>query len=104
MEGTNDVEYDRADLKILVFGNSFAGAWPDLLQYRLEQKTGLRVRVLNFARDGIGVMQMIDAAAHHVPQFKPDIFLVAVTTTSVVTPRHGVGDETRKLRPRVYVN
>ena len=100
----NDVEYDRADLKILVFGDSFAGAWPDLLQYRLEQKTGLRVRVLNFARDGIGVMQMIDAAAHHVPQFKPDIFLVAVTTTSVVTPRTWRGVTRRGNYDRLFMS
>ena len=83
-----DIDYEKADLKILAFGDSFtAGSWPDIFQHKLEQRTGLRVRVINFGRDFFGVNQMMDIAAHFVPRLKPDLFLINIITADLTRPR-----------------
>jgi hypothetical protein len=97
-----DDDFDSAELKILVFGDSFTAiqlgpgttqsdgkgvTWPRLLQQRLEQSTGRRVRVANFARPGQGALQFIDVAAAIVPQWRPHLYIIAYTTTSLVRPR-----------------
>jgi hypothetical protein len=100
-----DVEYEKADLKILTFGSSFtAGTWPDVMQYRLEQKTGLKVRVINFARDFSGVLQMMDVAAYHVPRLRPDISLIAFTTGDLIVPRTWRGVAKWRGYDRVFIS
>lgn len=100
-----DTDYDKADLKILAFGDSFtAGSWPDLVQYQLEQKTGLKVRILNFGRDFFGVNQMVDAAAHHVTLLKPDMFIIAFITADLSRPRTWRGVTTKYGYHRVFIS
>jgi hypothetical protein len=102
VSGALDNDFDSAELKILVFGDSFTAiqlgfgteqsdgkgvTWPRLLQERLEKSTGLRVRIANFARPGQGALQFIDVAAAIVPQWRPDLHIIAYTTTSLIRPR-----------------
>jgi hypothetical protein len=75
-------DYDTAELKVAIFGDSFSAfalggvTWPSLLQSDLEQATGKKVRVLNLARDGFGLLQVVDAAAGKIEAVKPDIAIL----------------------------
>jgi len=86
--------YDAADIKILVFGDSFAtmhfngDTWPNLLQRKLETATGKRVHVVNFGRDSFGLLQMLDLAAREVPRWKPDYVIIAFITNDLIRPRY----------------
>jgi hypothetical protein len=62
--------YKGAELKILVFGDSFTVAWgydgrtwPDLLRDELEAKLSKRVGIINLGHDSYGVFRMFDLAA-----------------------------------------
>ncbi len=82
--------YDDADLKILVFGDSWTSkctkcsgdqmTWPDFLQDVLEKQLGKSVHVVNFGRDAYGLLQMFDLAAAKVPEWKPDLSVIAFIT------------------------
>ena len=78
--------YDDAARKVLVFGDSFTSqsndgmTWPDFLQDLLEMQLGRSVHVVNFGRDGYGVLQMFDLAAAKVPEWKPDLAVIAFIT------------------------
>jgi hypothetical protein len=102
ISGAFNDDYGSADLKILVFGDSFTAVqsgfaaaapdgngatWPRLLQHRLEHSTGRRVRVANFARPGQGALQFIDLAAAIVPEWRPNLYIIAYTTNSLIRPR-----------------
>ena len=86
--------YDSADVKILLFGASFAtvhfegDTWPNLFQRKLEAALRKRVHVINFGRDGHGVLQMIDLAAREVVQRKPHYVVITFSTANLVWPRH----------------
>ena len=79
-------DYASADLKVAVFGDSFTATqdagvtWPNLLQDRLSERLHRRVNVVNFGRDGYSVLQMFDLAAAKVPEWKPDLAIIAFTT------------------------
>jgi hypothetical protein len=102
MSGIFDADYASADLKILVFGDSFTAiqfdgmTWPQLLQRKLEDQLRKRVRVVNFARFAQGTLQMIDLAATTVPQWRPNFYVVAYITNDLVRPRFWLVN--RKLR------
>lgn len=102
MSGIFDGDYDSADLKILVFGDSFTAiqfdglTWPELLQRKLENQLKKRVRVVNFARFAQGVLQMTDIAAATVRQWRPNFYIVAYITNDLVRPRFWLVD--RNLR------
>ena len=76
-------KYNDADVKILVFGDSFTNwnrkgyTWPDLLEETLSAKPDRDVGILNFARGGYGVLQMFDLAADMVEIHKPDLAVIA---------------------------
>jgi lysophospholipase L1-like esterase len=76
-------EFNEADIKILVFGDSCTHwnqdgvTWPDLLQENLRKALGKSVVVLNYARGTYGVLQMLDLAADKVEQHRPDLFIIA---------------------------
>lgn len=76
-------EYENADVRILVFGDSFSHwnqngvTWPDLLEGILSEQLGRQVRVLNYARGTYGVLQMIDLAADKVEEHRPDLVILA---------------------------
>lgn len=90
--------YADAELKILVFGDSVTQRprrspdgeilnWPNLLQDRLERELGVDVHVVNFARDGYGVLQMLDLAAARVPEWRPDLAIVAFVSDDLTRAR-----------------
>lgn len=87
--GIIEGSYAAADLKIAVFGDSFTvfhnnGVnWPVLLQRKLTERFGHSVNVLNFARDGMGLVQMIDMAAVKVPEWNPDLVIIAFITDDI---------------------
>ncbi len=76
-------DYETADVRILAFGDSFTEwnqdgvTWPDLLERKLREQTGKRVVVLNYARAGYGVLQMLDLAADRINQLHPDLAIIA---------------------------
>ena len=78
--------YEEADLKILVFGDSFTAqqhnglTWPDLLQDKLGERLGKKVNVINFGRGGYAVMQMFDLASAKLEEFNPDLIIIAFIT------------------------
>jgi hypothetical protein len=102
ISGIYEGDYASADLKILVFGDSFTAmqfdgvTWPELLQRRLEERLRRRVRVVNFARFAQGVLQMTDIAATTVPQWRPNFYVIAYITNDLVRPRFWLVN--RKLR------
>jgi hypothetical protein len=90
--------YEDADLKVLVFGDSWTSqphhlpdgttvTWPDFLQDKLEAKTDRSVHVVNFARDASGVLQMIDMARSKIPEWKPDLAVIAFITDDLTRAR-----------------
>jgi len=90
--------YEHADLKILVFGDSVTAwarespngalmSWPDYLQDILEERLKKSVHVVNFARDGYGILQMFDLAAVKVPEWRPDIVIIAFITDDFTRDR-----------------
>jgi hypothetical protein len=86
--------YAEADIKILVFADSFGtmhydgNTWPNLLQRKLEDATGKRVNVLNLSRDSYGLLQMMDLAAREVPKWRPDYVIFAYITNDLARPRY----------------
>ena len=81
--------YEDADIKVLAFGDSFTqqGAWPTYLQEILEERLGRSVHVVNFGRDAYGILQMFDLAAAKVPEWKPDLVVVAFITDDLTRDR-----------------
>ncbi len=100
--------YRDARVKILVFGDSWTAfqqqgkSWPNFLQEALERRLGRSVHVVNFGRDGYGVLQMFDLAAAKVPEWKPDLVVIAFITDDLSRARFwrtvvGAGDDVRVL-------
>ena len=79
---TTFADYDRAAVKVLVFGDSFTHwnqdgvTWPDLLEDNLR-RTLPGVAVLNFGRGAYGVLQMLDLAADEAEARRPDLVVIA---------------------------
>jgi len=84
---------ERAELKILVFGDSFAAlahngvTWPDLLQDELQQKLSRKVNVISVGRDGYGILQIFDLAAAMTKTLKPDLILITFITDDLARAR-----------------
>lgn len=91
--GTKTVWRDDAELRILVFGDSFTATsergrtWTDYLQDELTSHVGKSVDVINLGMDGIGVLQMFDVASRKVPQLKPDLAIFAFITDDLTRAR-----------------
>ena len=90
--------YSEAELRILVFGDSFTQrprpspegepmTWPDFLQDLLQAERGRSVNVVNFGRDGYGILQMFDLAAAKVREWRPDVAIVAFITDDLTRGR-----------------
>lgn len=77
-------EYRNADVRVLVFGDSFSewnrggATWPDLLQQHLDKQFGRKFAVLNYARSAYGVLQMLDLAADTINENRPDLVIISV--------------------------
>lgn len=71
--------YDDAELRVLLFGDSFPAfivegrTFPNILQERLTEELGLPVHIVNFGRDGVGILQMVDLAVREIPEWEPDL-------------------------------
>jgi hypothetical protein len=72
--------------RIAVLGDSFTTqqhgidggiTWPSLLEQRLNKRHDGPFQVRNFARDGTGVLQMIDSAAGVAAADRPDLIIIA---------------------------
>jgi len=82
--GNSGPDADEADseVKIAVVGDSFTViqhdgiTWPHLLHNLLREDTGRKVAVVNYARDGYGLLQMIDQASTLIDE-NPDVILIA---------------------------
>ncbi len=96
--GLIEGDYHSADLKIAVFGDSFTAqidtgydprgiTWPDFLQSNLEKKLDKKVHVLNFGRDGTGILHMSDLAADMVAKWVPDVVIFAFITDDLTRAR-----------------
>jgi hypothetical protein len=76
-------DFDAAQLRIVVFGDSFSGAevtgpaWTKMLGHKLESEIGRTVRVLNLARDGYGLPQMVTLAACRMRELRPSLVIFA---------------------------
>ena len=86
--------YKGAELKILVFGDSFTitrgydeRTWPDLLRDKLEAKLSKRVGIINLGHDGYGIFRMFDLAAAMVKVHKPDLAIIAFITDDLTRDR-----------------
>ncbi|THB67964.1 MAG: hypothetical protein D6E12_07475 [Desulfovibrio sp.] len=80
---------------VFVFGDSFTAypmgedgdaTWPGLLQAALNE-SGKSVRVVNYSRDGIGILQMIDLASATVEEERPDLVILAFITRDLTRAR-----------------
>jgi lysophospholipase L1-like esterase len=84
-------DYAAANVKILAFGDSFTATshngitWPLLLQERLAKRLGRTVNVVNYGRDGTGLLQMFDMAAAKTAERKPkpDLAIIAFITNDL---------------------
>jgi lysophospholipase L1-like esterase len=92
--GLAEGSYEDAEVKIAVFGDSFSVfadpnnmTWVNYFQRLLQERLGRSVHVLNQARDGTGLLQMFDIAAHQVPKRKPDLAIIAFATNNMLAPR-----------------
>ncbi|MBO6784885.1 MAG: SGNH/GDSL hydrolase family protein [Alphaproteobacteria bacterium] len=91
--GPIEGDYANADLKIAVFGDSWSAfsqnglTWTDILQRKLSEHTDRSVHVLNFGRDGYGILQMFDLAARELPVWNPDIAVFAFITNDLARVR-----------------
>jgi GDSL-like lipase/acylhydrolase family protein len=79
--------------QVFVFGDSMTfyhyegDTWPIILQDKLNAH-GDRTEITNFARDGTGILQMIDTAAAILKRgHQPDLIIVAFITEDLIRRR-----------------
>jgi hypothetical protein len=108
--GALAVDYDQADVKLMVCGDSFTAishdgeTWPDQAAKRLAERTGRDVRQVNLARDGYGILQMFDLAAEEVARYSPDIVLIAFISDDLTRARVWRGVAEVDGRQRTWVS
>lgn len=96
--GLIEGRYEEAELKILVFGDSFTAqidtgadprgiAWPNYLQRQLSERLAKSVHVVNFGRDGTGILHMFDIAADKIAEWQPDLAIFAFITDDLTRAR-----------------
>jgi len=91
--GRDGTDYASADFRVLVVGDSFTASapggvtWTNVLEERLAAQTGRRAAVRNLARDGQGVLNMIDIAADEITRTKPDLIVLAYITDDLTRAR-----------------
>ncbi|MGE0608370.1 MAG: SGNH/GDSL hydrolase family protein [Pirellulales bacterium] len=86
----------QADMRILVFGDSCTATagegpdgvcWPTLWETALAERLDRDVCVLNFGRDGYGVLQMLDLAQARCDEFAPDMIVFALIADDLTRQR-----------------
>lgn len=104
--GPSVPDFDRADFRIIVLGDSFlraevtGPAWTKILGERLESQWGKTVRVLNLGRDGYGLPQMMTLANHKLKELQPSLVIFAFNGPALGRARSwravvGSGDDMR---------
>lgn len=90
---TTLADYASADFKVVLTGDSFS-RWrlggltvADVLQKRMGEATGQRVAVLNYARGGYGLLEMVTMAAAQAEQADPALIVVAFITDDLTRAR-----------------
>jgi hypothetical protein len=102
--------YEDAEIRVLVFGDSFgvsgrAGPqWPEFLQDYLSERSGRNVHVVNFSRDGYGILQMFDLAASKIIEWKPDVAIFAFITPDLTRGRFWRGKALLDGRERIMTS
>ena len=87
--GSSGADYDDAEVKVLVFGDSVTAqpadnvTYPLLLERALSERLGRPVSVMNLGRDGYGMLQMVDLAVREIPRWKPDLVLINFITDDI---------------------
>jgi hypothetical protein len=89
--GLPATDYPTAELKILIVGDEtesqmpgWAGrTWPNIMQAKLQDLLHKKVALLNYARDGYALPQILEKAAIEAAARKPDLVVVAFTTTTL---------------------
>jgi hypothetical protein len=99
-------DFDSAEVKIAVFGDSFLGAqvtgpsWAKMLGEKLESKLHKTVRVMNMGRDGYGLAQMVALANGKLKDLRPALIVFSIQDGSFGRARSwrttiGSGDDVR---------
>lgn len=87
--GQSGLKHADPDHTIAVFGDSWTAfyvegkTWPIFLQDALERRTGKKINVINYGRDGYGIVQMFDLAADKIGEANPDLALFAFITDDI---------------------
>lgn len=89
-------DYATADVKILFFGSSYTlkdvgsqgNTATNLLQEALSAELGKNVHILNYSRDSIGILSMVDMARARLPIDKPDLIVFGFNTLSLAYQRN----------------
>ena len=99
-------DYGSADIKVVLTGDSFS-RWhlggvtiADILQRDVASATGKRAAVLNFARGGYGLLQMVDMAATQAEKLKPALIVIVLITDDLTRGRWWSGAATIDGRSR----
>ena len=102
--------YENAKIRVLVFGDSFGVSgrtgpqWPEFLQDYLGERSGRNVHVVNYSRDGYGILQMFDLAASKITEWKPDIVVFAFITSDLTRGRFWRGKAILDGRERIMTS
>jgi hypothetical protein len=102
--------YEDAEIRVLVFGDSFGVSgrdgpqWPEFLQDYLSEQSGRNVHVMNFSRDGYGILQMFDLAVSKIDKWKPDIAVFAFITSDLKRARFWRGKAILDGRDRIMTS
>ncbi|MBL8707168.1 MAG: hypothetical protein JNM30_20105 [Rhodospirillales bacterium] len=89
-------DYASADVKVLFFGSSYTlkdvgsqgNTATNLLQEALSAEMGKKVHILNYSRDSIGILSMVDMARARLPIDKPDLIIFGFNTLSLAYQRN----------------
>jgi len=106
--GTPDSDYAHADFKVLVVGDSVTAVavngmtWTDYLQKSLSDLTGKKVGMRNLARDGQGILQMLDIAAGEISKQNPHLLIIAFISDDTTRARTWRRVENVNGRSRVF--
>ncbi len=110
--GDKEGDYASADIKILVFGDSFISyndltggttmsSVPLQLQKILEKTINKKISVVNFGRGGYGIIQMFELAADVIAVWKPDLVVFAFITDDLGRDRWYWKDDTLNVVPEI---
>ena len=91
---TTFAEYEQAQIRMLTFGDSvtrwYRDGWslPDLVEDNLQQRLGVTVANLNYARGSYGILQMFSLAADKIEEHAPDLAIIQFITDDMARGRY----------------